>query len=49
MDKVDGMSGNEHHGGIKALMEIIKVTKIPIILICNDIYNPKLKSLINHC
>jgi replication factor C subunit 1 len=49
MDEVDGMSGNEDHGGIKALIEIIKVTKTPIIFICNDIYNPKLKSLINHC
>jgi replication factor C subunit 1 len=49
MDEVDGMGGNDDKGGISALIEIIKITKIPIILICNDIYNQKLKSIINHC
>ena len=49
MDEVDGMAGNEDKGGIKALIDIVKKTKIPIIFICNDIYSPKLKSLINYC
>jgi replication factor C subunit 1 len=49
MDEVDGMAGNEDKGGISALIEIIKKTKVPIVLICNDIYNPKIKSLISHC
>ena len=49
MDEVDGMAGNEDKGGIKALIEIVKKTKIPIIFICNDIYNNKLKSLMNYC
>jgi replication factor C subunit 1 len=49
MDEVDGMAGNEDKGGISALIDIIKKTKVPIVLICNDVYNQKLKSLINHC
>ena len=49
MDEVDGMTGNEDKGGIKALIDIVKKTKVPIIFICNDIYSPKLKSLVNHC
>ena len=49
MDEIDGMSGNEDKGGIKALIDIAKKTKVPIIFICNDIYSPKLKSLINYC
>ena len=49
MDEVDGMAGNEDKGGIKALIEIVKKTKVPIIFICNDIYNNKLKSLLNYC
>ena len=49
MDEIDGMAGNEDKGGIKALIDIVKKTKIPIIFICNDIYSPKLKSLINYC
>lgn len=49
MDEVDGMGGNEDKGGISTLIEIIKTTKIPIICICNDPFNQKLKNLITHC
>ena len=49
MDEIDDMAGNEDKGGIKALIDIAKKTKVPIIFICNDIYSPKLKSLINYC
>ena len=49
MDEIDGMTGTEDKGGIKALIEIAKKTKVPIIFICNDIYSPKLKALLNYC
>jgi replication factor C subunit 1 len=49
MDEVDGMAGNEDKGGISALIEIVKKTKVPIICICNDIWNRKLRSLVSHC
>lgn len=48
MDEVDGLSSSDR-GGITALIESIKNTKVPIICICNDRYKPALKSLINHC
>jgi len=35
MDEVDGVGAGDR-GGIKALIDIIKVTKTPIICICND-------------
>jgi replication factor C subunit 1 len=49
MDEVDGMSGNGERGGMADLIETIKISKIPIICICNDQYNTKVKALINHC
>ena len=47
MDEVDGMSGSDKGGliifiiclGSKALIEMIKSTKVPIICICNDRHN----------
>jgi len=48
MDEVDGMSGGDR-GGVSDLIASIKISKIPIICICNDRYNQKLKSLVNYC
>ena len=47
MDEIDGTGGNEDRGGISALIQILKNTKIPIICICNDDQSQKLKSLKN--
>lgn len=48
MDEVDGMSGSDK-GGIKALIDMINQSKLPIVCICNDRYNQKIKSLASHC
>lgn len=48
MDEVDGMSGGDR-GGMGELIKLIKNTKVPIICICNDASNPKVRSLQNHC
>ncbi|KAH9699376.1 Replication factor C subunit 1 [Citrus sinensis] len=48
MDEVDGMSAGDR-GGIADLIASIKISKIPIICICNDRYSQKLKSLVNYC
>lgn len=48
MDEVDGMSAGDR-GGVADLIVTIAKSKIPIIAICNDKYNQKLKSLRNHC
>jgi len=49
MDEVDGMSGNEDRAGIAELITLIKNTRVPMICICNDRYNQKIRSLSNHC
>eukprot|EP00257_Ricinus_communis_P013859 XP_015571395.1 replication factor C subunit 1 isoform X2 [Ricinus communis] len=48
MDEVDGMSAGDR-GGIADLIASIKISKIPIICICNDRYSQKIKSLVNYC
>ncbi|CAG8295331.1 unnamed protein product [Penicillium salamii] len=42
MDEVDGMSAGDR-GGVGAVAAIVKKTKIPIILICNERRLPKMK------
>ena len=48
MDEVDGMSRGDH-GGMAELIHIIKKTQIPIICICNDRQDTKIRSLVNSC
>ncbi|KAM1941062.1 hypothetical protein ACFX13_028688 [Malus domestica] len=48
MDEVDGMSAGDR-GGVADLIASIKISKIPIICICNDRYSQKLISLVNYC
>ncbi|XP_014468375.1 PREDICTED: replication factor C subunit 1 isoform X2 [Dinoponera quadriceps] len=48
MDEVDGMAGNEDRGGLQELVNLIKHTEIPIICICNDRSNVKMRTLSCH-
>ena len=48
MDEIDGVGMNDR-GGIAAIINIIKETKTPVICICNDRFNQKLKTLVNYC
>ncbi|KAM0864037.1 hypothetical protein ACQ4PT_044193 [Festuca glaucescens] len=48
MDEVDGMSAGDR-GGVADLIASIKISKIPIVCICNDRFSQKLKSLVNYC
>ena len=43
MDEVDGMSSGDH-GGAGALSQFCKITKMPMILICNDKSLPKMRT-----
>lgn len=43
MDEVDGMSSGDH-GGAGALSSFCKITKMPLILICNDKSLPKMRT-----
>jgi replication factor C subunit 1 len=48
MDEVDGMSSGDR-GGIAAIIQMIKNSKVPIICICNDRAAEKIRSLAGHC
>lgn len=48
MDEVDGMAGNEDRGGLQELLSLIKHTEVPIICICNDRFNTKVRSVSTH-
>lgn len=47
MDEVDGVGGGDR-GGLGALLGIIKKTKVPIVLICNDRGDRRIQTLLNH-
>ncbi|XP_076646066.1 germ line transcription factor 1 isoform X2 [Halictus rubicundus] len=48
MDEVDGMAGNEDRGGLQELISLIKSTDVPIVCICNDRNNTKMRTLANY-
>jgi replication factor C subunit 1 len=48
MDEVDGMGGSDR-GGIPELIKVIKLSKSPVICICNDRQSQKIRSLANNC
>ena len=49
LDEVDGIHGTNDRGGVKAIGEIIKNSKHPIILIANDFYSKRLQSIKPKC
>lgn len=49
VDEVDGISGSEDRGGISGLVEILKKTVYPVILVANDAWDPKLAPVRNYC
>ena len=46
IDEVDGLAGQEDRGGVSALLGVIDETKQPMILIANQVFIQKLKSLL---
>ena len=38
LDEADNLFGNQDRGGMKAIQDVIRETKQPIVLICNDLY-----------
>jgi replication factor C large subunit len=49
LDEVDGISGREDRGGLRALTEILKTTRSPVALTANDAYNPRFKTIRKYC
>ena len=49
LDEVDGIHGSNDRGGVRAIGEIIKTSRHPMILIANDFYSKRLQSLKPKC
>ena len=49
MDEVDGIHGTNDRGGVRAIGDIIKTSKHPMILIANDFYSKRLQSIKPKC
>ena len=45
LDEVDGISGRADAGGLEAILELIKITRHPIVMTANDPWDPKLRPL----
>ncbi|NHI91881.1 MAG: replication factor C large subunit [Candidatus Lokiarchaeota archaeon] len=45
IDEIDGLAGNADRGGVSAILDIIKRTKYPILMTCNDLYSQKIQSI----
>lgn len=48
-DELDGITGTQDRGGVKALTEIVKTTRCPIVLIANNAYDPRFTNLRRYC
>jgi replication factor C large subunit len=49
LDEVDGIHGTEDRGGTRAISKIIKESHHPLIMMANDPYSKRLKSLKTKC
>ena len=49
LDELDGLIGTADKGGVKAITEVVKDARHPIILIANSAYDPRLSNLRNYC
>jgi len=48
-DELDGLTGREDRGGVGAITQIAKAALVPIILIANNAYDPRLGALRFYC
>ena len=49
LDEIDAITGNEDRGCIAELTKSIKTSRVPIIVLCNNRQDQKIRSLLNHC
>ncbi|HTX61018.1 MAG TPA: replication factor C large subunit [Methanobacterium sp.] len=49
LDEVDGIHGNDDRGGIRAITKIIKEGHHPLIMMANDPYSQRIKTLKSKC
>lgn len=49
LDELDGITGTADKGGVATITKIVKEAQCPIVLIANDVYNPRFATLRTHC
>ena len=49
LDELDGLMGNADKGGVKAIINIIKTARSPVVLIANNAYDPRFRTLRSYC
>lgn len=49
LDELDGLTGTADKGGVKATIEIVRKAQCPVVLVANNVYNPRFSSLRNYC
>ncbi|TDA34306.1 replication factor C large subunit, partial [Candidatus Nezhaarchaeota archaeon WYZ-LMO8] len=45
LDEIDGLYGAEETGAVKTIVELIKESRVPIVMAANDPWDPKLRAL----
>ncbi len=49
IDEIDGLAGRQDLGGVGAIIKIIKESKFPVVMTCNNSYDKKLRTLRECC
>lgn len=49
IDEIDGLAGRQDMGGVGAVIKIIKESRFPLVITCNNPYDQKLRTLREHC
>jgi replication factor C large subunit len=49
LDELDGLMGNADKGGVKAITDIVKTARCPVVLIANNVYDPRFRTLRSYC
>jgi replication factor C large subunit len=49
LDELDGLTGTADKGGMKAITEVVKIAKCPVVLTVNNAYDPRLVNLRSYC
>jgi len=49
LDELGGLTGTADRGGVRAVTEIIKTARCPVVLIANNAYDPRFMNLRKYC
>lgn len=49
LDELDGITGTADRGGVRAVIEVVKEAQCPVVLIANDVYDPRFATLRRYC